>query len=429
MFARKCDIYEGNMIGDRYRVMRTLGVGSYGNVYLVNDEDGNDYALKMQRMWEVPMKVQNQLMQRFEMEYKTGRINSSYLVHSISSGQHFGNPYIVMEYCKDGDLQHLSKTEQLDYVQVATDVLYGLRDLHLSGKVHRDLKPENVLRKTDGIYALSDFGITGDQNNRMTANRLSMPNQVFGTYAYIPPEQLNPSPNRENTVLPTSDIFSFGVMMYKLLTGKLPFGTLDSPAQLLQYITNGKNGLWNRQPLELNDTRKAWMSLIDGCLKPNFVNRIQSADEALHLLPKKGNVKKRPKRRTREFQTKVDKGILLRIMQGEEIGRVFYLDDLLPVGTLILTLGRDDPYTKNDIKIKEYGSNYISRRHCTFELDDNTGDWLVQDGQWDSNSQSGWHNSTNGTFVNSTEVSRNGLYIKPGDIISIGETKLRVEGY
>ena len=121
--------------------------------------------------------------------------------------------------------------------------------MHTRGKVHRDLKPENVLFKSNGIAALTDFGIAGDRNKRMTErNIFGKPNQIFGTYAYMPPEQVNRM-RGEATVLPTTDIFSFGVLAFQLLTGSLPFGELSSHNELALYQKRGKNGDWNRQKL------------------------------------------------------------------------------------------------------------------------------------------------------------------------------------
>ena len=83
----------------------------------------------------------------------------------------------------------------------------------------------------------------------------------------------------------------------------------------------------------------------------------------------------------------------------------------------------------NDIAITEENSSYISRKHCTLELDYDIGSWVIRDGQWDRYETGGWKRSTNGTYVNSTEVSMNGMAFVPGDIISIGDTKLRAEAY
>ena len=92
-------------------------------------------------------------------------------------------------------------------------------------------------------------------------------------------------------------------------------------------------------------------------------------------------------------------------------------------------MGRRDDFIYNDIAITEDQSSYISRKHCTLELDYDIGSWVIRDGQWDKNDTGGWRRSTNGTYVNSKEVTINGMVFSPGDIISVGDTKLRVEAY
>ena len=92
-------------------------------------------------------------------------------------------------------------------------------------------------------------------------------------------------------------------------------------------------------------------------------------------------------------------------------------------------MGRKDEGVYNDIAIIENNSSYISRKHCTLELDYEIGSWIIRDGQWDRYDTGGWRRSTNGTYVNSKEVPINGLVFSPGDIISIGDTKLRAEAY
>ena len=92
-------------------------------------------------------------------------------------------------------------------------------------------------------------------------------------------------------------------------------------------------------------------------------------------------------------------------------------------------MGRQDAATYNDIAIREDDSCYISRRHCTLELDYERGTWIIRDGQWDKGGTGGWRKSTNGTYVNSKEVGIYGMPFSPGDIISIGDTKLRAEAY
>ena len=428
---QRCSFKVGDTIDNVYRVDKVLGEGTFGVVYAVSDSFGSKFALKLLRLWEVHPDIREGLLKRFDMEFKTGQIPSDYLVHSVGKGFAFGNPYIVMELCSGGDLITISEHSQLDLPKVATHVLRGLGALHSCGKVHRDLKPENVLLKGDGHFALTDFGISGDRNKRMTeCNILGKPQQIFGTYAYMPPEQLNPKKNA--TVLPTTDIFSFGVMMYQLITGELPFGPLDDESDLVSYLRNGKNGNWDSKKLYKSENGRQWEGMIAGCLEPKFSDRLQTVADVLRLVPNIPHENRNQERHQKAeipFQSRIVNGVLLRIMQGEEYGKVYYLDNMLKGDKAILTVGRRDDHVKNDISIMENDSSYISRRHCTLELDYNIGCWIIRDGQWDRYTTGGWRKSTNGTFVNSTEVSRSGIPFNPGDIISIGDTKLRAEGY
>lgn len=428
--AQRCSFSIGDSIDSRYKVRRLLGEGSFGLVYCVEDNSGGKYALKLLKLWEVPPDLRNPLTARFDMEFETGRIQSKYLVHSLSHGYAHGNPYIVMEYCPDGDLKSVASGRKLEWSKVATHVLLGLSALHRCGKVHRDLKPENVLIKADGDFALTDFGISGDRNKRMTErNILGKPKQIFGTYAYMPPEQLNPK--KDATVLPTTDIFSFGVMMFQMLTGALPFGDLNDHSterDLVRYLRRGKEGDWDREILRSVRDGSKWESLIAGCLVPDFHNRIQQTDDALQLVPDIEDVSTQTAVESDDFQKRIVNGVLLRIMQGEEYGKIYKLDDMLRGDSSVLCMGRMDHGVYNDISITERESCYISRRHCTLELDYGIGSWIIRDGQW-ARDTGGWRRSTNGTYVNSTEVPVNGIPFAPGDIISIGDTKLRAEAY
>ena len=117
-------------------------------------------------------------------------------------------------------------------------------------------------------------------------------------------------------------------------------------------------------------------------------------------------------------------------MQGEEFGRIYKLNELLKsTGRRLLTMGRDDDDIRNAIPIKETESSYISRKHCTLEYNPASNTWLLRDGQWDAFTFSKWKVSTNGTYIGSREVPMNGIVLNIGDIISIGDAKLRVEGY
>jgi serine/threonine protein kinase len=426
-----CDFHTGSVIDGKFTVDRPLGEGSFGKVFRVKrNSDGRIFALKLLKLWAIEPLEREKLLKRFNQEYETGQIESDYLVQSRGKGNVNGNPYILMDYCPNGDLLHGVENDSIDLSKAGTEILLGLKSLHENGKVHRDLKPENVLIRANGSVALTDFGISGDRNKRLTERGLlGVPKEVFGTYAYMPPEQVNPR-RGDATVLPTTDIFSFGVMMFQLITCQLPYGNLNNESDLYQYVTRGKNENWNKEVLNKTALGKKWFPLIEGCLKADFHTRIQTADLALLLIPasKRFSAANIPDSSLAIPQIK--HGLALRVMQGEQFGMIYKLNDLLrTTNKRILTLGRDDNETHNIISIKETESSYISRKHCTLEYDTFNNTWLIRDGQWDASSFSKWRESTNGTFVGSKEVSMDGVTINIGDIISIGDVKLRVEGY
>ena len=231
MIAYRLDIKTGDLIDGKYTVIDRIGSGSYGDVYKVKDLRGNNYALKLLRLWEVSNELHDPLVAKFDQEYKTGKLTSEYLIHSLDFGVVKGNPYLLMEYCPSGDLSKLIGKDLSKLPSFAHDILEGLHTLHSEGKVHRDLKPENVLIRNNGKAALTDFGVVGemDQSKRMSEVGWwkKRPKQVQGTPLYMAPEMAN-RVGGGVTYLPTVDIWSFGVMMFELLTGSsFPFGNIE----------------------------------------------------------------------------------------------------------------------------------------------------------------------------------------------------------
>lgn len=423
----RCIYTPGDSIEHKYRVLKLLGEGTFGMVYKVWDTHNRILALKLLKLWEVHPADRENIVRRFDMEFETGKIESNYLVRSLGHSSVEGNPYILMEFCVNGDLRSRRNITPQELTKVATHVLLGLRDLHRCGKIHRDLKPDNVLFRSDGTAVLTDFGISGDQNKRMTERGwLGRPQQIFGTYGYMPPEQVRPPRGGNATVLPTTDIFSFGVMMYELLVGRLPFGELRSEADLIPYLNNGKHGVWDRDALRSVRSTVNWLEVIENCLTPDFKHRAQRVEDILSMLlqpsvsepSKEGTPRKAAQGR-----------ILLRIMQGEEYGKTYVLDNLIHANRALLTIGRQSTDVHNDIPILEEQSRYVSRKHCTLEKNRKTQGWYIRDGQWEQHAPDGWKHSLNGTYLNSSEVSALGAPLCDGDIISIGDVKMRVETY
>lgn len=422
----RCDCRQSDVIDGKYTVISELGSGSFGQVFKVKDATGNVGALKLLRLWDVPSDIRDALKDRFEMEFKTGRIPDKNLVHSFDSGYLNGNPYFVMEYCPGGDICKYIGRRDVDLTGIALDILNGLNALHTNGKVHRDLKPENVLIREDGSVALTDFGISGDKNKRLTErNIFGKPYQMFGTYAYMPPEQSN----RERgivTVLPTTDLFSFGVLMYQLLTGELPFGRLEDQNDLAKYLMNSKAGKWNMNALAAIPGASRWVTLISSCLKPSWKDRVQSARTAMEMVPGERIIAAyRDVNNREEIQESAvkdhEKGVFLSVTQGRNYGVEYKLNDISDsIGRDLLTVGLEE---SNNIVLKDFYDSYTSRRHFSLEkVSGNT--WIIRDGQW--NSETGeWRRSTNGTWKNSAEVDEGGEILADGDIVSAGEIKLK----
>ena len=424
IIPERCDCRSGDLIGGRYYVDKVLGEGSFGVVYKVKEANGQVWALKLLRLWDVPSTIRQPLVSRFEMEYKTSCIRSRNLVHSVDAGFFKGNPYIVMEFCDGGDLAKFVGKTDAPLSSIAYDVLNGLHDLHSNGKVHRDLKPENVLFKSDGTAVLTDFGISGDRNKRMTErNIFGKPTQIFGTYAYMPPEQVNRA-RGNSTVLPTTDLYSFGVMMYQLITGELPFGKLEDQNDLVHYQKRGKAGEWDRMKLLSHPSGRGWDTLIARCLVPDLKDRIHSAKEVMSLIPgDKTPVRSFPSVAPEQTRDHSSGSRSLKVTQGKEFGKVYNLDEIVNArGRRVLTVGRD---MMNSIIIDDFAESYISRKHCTIE---NIGSsyWQIRDGQWDPENAV-WRDSTNGTYVNSDPISNTGKLLCKGDIITIGDVKLKFD--
>lgn len=425
MIAYRLDIKTGDLIDGKYSVVDRIGKGSYGDVFKVKDALGNVFALKMLRLWEVSNELYKPLIEKFEQEYKTGRLSSEYLIHSLDFGIIKGNPYLLMEYCSQGDLSKLVGRDIRFLPNYARDILEGLHALHSEGKIHRDMKPENVLIRNNGKAALTDFGVVGEMDQ---SKRISIvgwwnkrPKQMQGTPLYMAPEMFDRIGGGV-TYLPTVDIWSFGVMMYEILSsGSFPFANIESIEELPIYQENARRGKWDRDKLQGIPQSDDWIHIISRCLIPNYRERYQSVlDVMKDMRPLIGNIGSTYIRERQSRTTDISKLI---ITQGDNLGTVYILDSLIGGNGRMIRVGRE---LNNDIVLVENGTTYVSRFHFTLERSKDGSFWLIRDGQWRKNEQR-WVTSTNGTYLNATPISMEGLKVFTGDIITAGEYKIKVE--
>lgn len=213
----------GAMFARRYRIQRFLGSGAMGYVCAAIDESIDEViALKI-----LSRQIQDDpdAFERFKLELKLARrIRHRNVVQSFDLGFGDGYPYISMEYVDADNLQpHLNRRERFterEALMIMRQVLRGLRAAHDLGIIHRDIKPENILLNKDRIAFITDFGIA-------TQGDLTRRRELVGTPDYMAPEQL-----RCEAVTPAADLYACGVLLYRMVTGSLPYHT-ETLAQIL----------------------------------------------------------------------------------------------------------------------------------------------------------------------------------------------------
>lgn len=208
---------KGQKISDRYQIIKSIGEGGMANVYLAYDTilDRN-VAVKVLRG---DLATDEKFVRRFQREaLSASSLTNPNIVEVYDVGEDNGEYYIVMEYVEGKHLKQLLKKRGKltvpEVVDITLQITNGLSVAHDSYIIHRDIKPQNILILENGLIKITDFGIAVAMN----ATQLTQTNSVMGSVHYLPPEQAS---GKGATL--QSDIYSIGILMYELLTGKLPF--------------------------------------------------------------------------------------------------------------------------------------------------------------------------------------------------------------
>jgi eukaryotic-like serine/threonine-protein kinase len=219
------------MIDGRYRVIERLGSGGMADVYSAEDTQlGRRVALKLlyRRFAE-----DAEFVERFRREASSAAgLQHPNIVGVFDRGEWDGTYYIAMEYLAGHTLKQLVREHGAMPPELAVDitiqVLRAAKFAHKRGVVHRDIKPHNVILDEEGRAKVTDFGIA-----RAGASDMTETGSIMGTAQYLSPEQAQGKP-----VSPRSDLYSIGVMLYELLTGKVPFDA-ESPVTIaLRHVSD-----------------------------------------------------------------------------------------------------------------------------------------------------------------------------------------------
>jgi serine/threonine-protein kinase len=262
----------GNTLGP-YVILSTLGAGGMGEVYRARD-------MRLDR--EVAIKVlpehlsdNPEMLSRFEREAKVLAALSHPNILSIHDfGQDRGSTYAVMELLRGETLRELINRGPVPaarVMEIAARIADGLAAAHANGVVHRDLKPDNVFLTSDGGLKILDFGLA--RRDRTHAPQQSLetePGTILGTVHYMSPEQL-----RGDSADARSDLFSFGCILYEMLTQQRPFSrdtAADTFAAILKEEMSEDSEPFKKIPPEL-------VTVIRRCLAKKRENRFQSASD------------------------------------------------------------------------------------------------------------------------------------------------------
>jgi serine/threonine protein kinase len=290
---------EPGMVLGSYTVVREIGRGGMGRVYLASDGRlGRTVALKA-----LPPQLTREPIhrERLRREARAAAVLTHPGICTVYALEEFdGDLYIATEFVEGHMLRDEiaeGKRPSLEkIVATARELASALASAHAKGITHRDLKPENVMRTQDGRIKVLDFGLArvepgpGGIAATLTA---PLPGGIVGTPAYMSPEQIE-----GRKAGPSADVFSFGVLMYEWISGRHPFQAASTLATLARVLDSTPDALTShaRVPKWLSD-------IIDRCLRKPVNERFASASELLQAFDHPWSVEEQPSRSSTWWRT------------------------------------------------------------------------------------------------------------------------------
>lgn len=263
--------YVGKRLDGRYEIMEVIGVGGMAVVYKAFDNI--DHRIVAVKILKQEYLANEDFKRRFRNESKAIAVLSHpniVKVYDVSFGDAI--QYIVMEYIEGITLKEYITQQGVvnprEAIYFITQILRALNHAHDKGIVHRDIKPQNILLISDGTIKVTDFGIA-----RMSENATrTMTDGAIGSVHYISPEQAKGSITDSRT-----DLYSAGVILYEMLTGKLPFQSDNAVSVALMQLQNDPV-----KPREINPSiPKGLEEIVIRAMQKNQADRYQSAAEMI----------------------------------------------------------------------------------------------------------------------------------------------------
>ena len=259
------------MLG-RYRVLKELGRGAMGLVYLGKDPTIQRFvAIKTMRLDHIDSdeKLQDIKSRFFREAESTGRLSHPNIVTIYDAGEEQGLGYIAMELIEGTPLKQWARKPNLlpvdEILLIVATVADALDYAHQQGVVHRDIKPVNIMLTKDRLVKVMDFGIA-----KMASSSKTQTDIVLGTPTYMSPEQIS-----GKKVDGRSDIFSLGIVLFELLTGQLPFTADNLSAVLFSIAHHPHPSVQTLRP----DLPLMVQEVVDRALQKELPHRYRRAEE------------------------------------------------------------------------------------------------------------------------------------------------------